>query len=113
MADASMGGTALPICLYRLDGYPANRNRSGKVCILAASRIESVRSCLGWMYQYPSFAIWAVIVLDSPSQESLKYLSLNMSNRYLLRCSGTSRYPSPCRMRRYILASSGRTARVM
>ena len=51
--------------------------------------------------------MWAVIVLDSPSQESLRYLSLNMSDRYLLRFSSTSRYLLPCSMSSYISASSG------
>ena len=44
---------------------------SGKVWILAASRMESVLSSLGWMYQYPSLAMWAVMVRDSSRQRTI------------------------------------------
>ena len=38
----------------------------------------------------PSLTIRAVMVLDRSSNDNLKYLSLKMSDRYLLRYSGTS-----------------------
>ena len=40
------------------------------------------------MYQYPSFARWAVIDRETSSQESRLYLSSKMSSRYLRRRLG-------------------------
>ena len=108
MAEASLGGTALPICWYLLEECPANRNLSGRVGILAASRMQRVRSSRGRKYQYPSFAIWAVMVRDKSSKERRRYLSSEVSHLYLLRCPGTSRYVSPGPRTPQISLSSGR-----